>query len=42
MAVVCSSSEAFSEELKAARQVLDPTMGINFPAVMFVGDMLLA
>jgi len=42
LALVCSASEVFTEELRSAPQIVGPAMGIDRPMVLFVGDSMMA
>lgn len=42
MAVVCSASEGFTEELKSASQTLDPAIRNCLPAVLLIGNSFVA
>ena len=42
LALICSASEVFTEELRSAQQIVDPTMSISHPRILFVGDSMMA
>ena len=42
LAVVCSASEVFTEELRSAPQFVNPAMEICHPTILFVGDSMMA
>jgi hypothetical protein len=42
IAVVSSTSELFTEELRSAPQILSPLMKINYPDILLIGASILA
>lgn len=42
LAVVCSASEVFADEIRSGPQIENPAVGIGYPTVLFVGDSIMA